>query len=550
MKKFIYIVSLALAGTLAVSCDDFLEVESNSVTPAESHNIDTEASARYAMFGILSQMQEVADRYVVLGELRGDLLTVTENSTPDLRSISNFEADSLNAYHMESELYSIINNCNYLISRIDTAVIVTNTLGDREKVLKREMAQATAIRAWSYLQLALAYGSVSYYTEPILSVDQKVSTQELDLDALAPMLISELLQWVPADDETPEQVPSYGTLGNYSSAKMFIPVRLILGDLYLLTNQYEPAAKMYFAHLLSNKLSVLNRRNGWSDNTYTRVSPNNWTGLFSTDTELQSLIHGSESYLNGQQHLAEMFDVKEDYLMAPSSAVLNLWQSQVYAYGASVSTLGDLRGAYGSYTMTTRVQGEAELEAASVSKYKNLNQTVLLYRTSTVYLRYAEAINRLGKYNMAFALLKYGLNRETFSSATRIPGYEWQDAEGNPIDYLDFGQSNLNNNEVFASNVGMHSRGCGENIDKFNSYCIESGVDSLVFVENLLLDEMALETAFEGSRFTDILRISRHRESPDFVADRIARRSSSLNAALHSRLLDQRNWYLPRKSRK
>lgn len=453
----------------------------------------------------------------------------------------HFALPTLNAYHMEAELYGIINSCNYLLSRIDTSIVITNNNGEREKVLRYEMAQAKAIRAWSYLQLLLDYGTASYYTEPIVDADQDIDSREMEMDALLPLLINDLKPWVPADDETAEQMPDYGTVGDYASSQLFIPIRALLGDLYLYLNDYEAAARLYYAHLLSNSLTVQARRNSWTDNTFTRVS-GNWTSLFSLASEMQSVIQCTTDYIHSQSQLSKMFGEKEDYLLAPSAAGRQLWESQTYAYGTTVSTLGDLRGPNGTFDYTTVLRGETETEVASVTKYKNLPQTVVLYRTSTIYLRYAEAINRLGKHNMAFALLKYGLTREKLLVPSYVPTDEFTDGNGQVISYLDFGQGNLNYDAIFSANASMHSRGCGERISEFRSYAIESGVDALLFVEDALLTEMALETAYEGNRFADILRIGRHRHSTAFVAATIGKRAP----ALTSYLQDESHWYLPR----
>ena len=340
---------------ISVSCDDFIEVDSNSVIPVEDYKIDNPATARNTMFGILAQLQRVADKYVVVGELRGDLLTTTENSTQDLRDIADFCADSLNAYHLESELYAIINSCNYLLSRIDTNVTITNNQGEREKVLKYEMSQAKAIRAWCYLQLLLDYGVATYYTEPIIAVDQPVDGVERRLNTLVPILIADLLPLVPSDPEIAESLPDYGTVDRYPSKQLFIPVRVLLGDLYLYMNEYEQAAQMYYAHLLSNSLTVLPRRNVWTDNTFTKES-GNWTSLFSETSEMQTVIQCSADYIESQSHLMDMFDNKKDYLFAPSAVGLNTWETQTYAYGTTVSTQGDLRGPYGTMDMLLSIK--------------------------------------------------------------------------------------------------------------------------------------------------------------------------------------------------
>lgn len=78
-------------------------------------------------------------------------------------------------------------------------------------------------------------------------------------------------------------------------------------------------------------------------------------------------------------------------------------------------------------------------------------------------------------------------------------------------------------------------------------------------VETLILDEMALETAFEGTRMGDLIRIARHKnlenpgEGTEWFAWKISRRSLNLgpyeeptqkDTRLYNLLLDENNWYL------
>ncbi len=77
-------------------------------------------------------------------------------------------------------------------------------------------------------------------------------------------------------------------------------------------------------------------------------------------------------------------------------------------------------------------------------------------------------------------------------------------------------------------------------------------------VETLIADEMALETAFEGSRYYDLMRIARHRNAAGFdgtswFAWTIARRSLNLapyeqpeqvDFNIYNTLLNTNNWYL------
>ena len=66
-------------------------------------------------------------------------------------------------------------------------------------------------------------------------------------------------------------------------------------------------------------------------------------------------------------------------------------------------------------------------------------------------------------------------------------------------------------------------------------------------VEDLIVDEMALETAFEGNRFADLMRVAQHRNDPTYLADKVARRKGEnhpRNEELFVRLSTPDNWFI------
>ena len=64
-------------------------------------------------------------------------------------------------------------------------------------------------------------------------------------------------------------------------------------------------------------------------------------------------------------------------------------------------------------------------------------------------------------------------------------------------------------------------------------------------VEDMIINEMALEGSFEGYRFYDLMRVALRRGDPAYLAEPVSRRNGEVNDAMRTLLLDTKNWYLP-----
>ncbi len=64
-------------------------------------------------------------------------------------------------------------------------------------------------------------------------------------------------------------------------------------------------------------------------------------------------------------------------------------------------------------------------------------------------------------------------------------------------------------------------------------------------VENLIVDEEALEFAFEGYRFYDLLRVALRRGDNSYIANKIAvRNGSDTSSGVSTDLTNPANWFL------
>jgi len=684
------IKNITLCGCVAlglgmVSCEDMMTVDTGDKAYTSAND------TLYSYLGIMRAMQDVAERQVILGEIRGDLVSSTEYTTDTLYAISNFDnpKDQSCSMLQVSDYYNVINNCNFYINNCDT-----NTVKSNIKYMIPEYTQVKAIRAWAYLQLVKNYKEVPYITEPVKNLDIvknfDYKNNVVNKDNLIDKFIEDGL--VAAVDVN---YPQYGTTtekwgkwnnGNVDiSARLcYVPIRLVLGDAYLLrgqdTGDYENAAKYYYEFLKHEKTPMVvdycepvvqqdkvvrSRINGsWGE----------WAGQYSYDeekSEVITTIPGSANAGLGKlltrvadiygfqpsSSQSTMSETKKDddgnesteysaagaininptykRQYAPSYAFADLNNEQTFVEYKGLSSASAINTVTYVENCDARYLGCISSVTYESDKYQLCSKAakityyycIPVYRKTLIWLRLAEAINRAGYPEFAFAILKDGINDYTIPSVVdRVdykrlvkevdgtPYYYRVNAEGliiyedtantskryafdedgnfvsysgkiigySPVqdtlrsrvmDYGSFGAmyyipledslriEKFNNflnfkDEVWDYTYGIHARGCGFDSWSQDNYTtnISGYLDSVYYdysklllakgvtlgkasqeeiingVENIIVDELALETAFEGNRFTDLVRIAEHKnasgfDGTDWLAKKIANRN-------------------------
>ncbi|UKK50921.1 RagB/SusD family nutrient uptake outer membrane protein [Prevotella sp. E13-17] len=540
-------------GMTLTSCQDMMDMDSPQVVYDTNHQIDHANDSIYSVMGVLAQLQDIADRVVLMGELRGDLMTVdAQVANTDLQDIDRLQFSTTNQYALSRDFYSIINNCNYILAHMDTTI----TEG-QSKVLLPEYAQVKTLRAYTYWQLALIQGEVNYFTQPLTDVSSGIwlDKAKTDLDALSLLLIDDLEPFVNT------RALDFGSVDGWNSSEFFLPTAMLLGDLYLYNNRYEEAAAAYYNLICQRHLTVSSSfATTWQSTTRHELN-NGQRRAYVSDVITRQVFDSGLRSAHSQLHkltYGVRYD-KEDGATAllPVKAFTDWMQGRVHFHtdnGQAISRYfyGDLRGvaelsngkfvgnAFGPATddnssfYITKFYNNLSGSETDVLEHRSLTSLALL-RPSTVYLRYAEAINRAGFPTTAFAVLKYGLNSVMYDTIQhRVDTLELQRYPA----YIDF------HDPQFNQNVGTAARGLGLGIrwDK-TQYVIPAGVDSVDYVERAILEEMAAESCFEGNRFFDLLRISHHRpDHPLFMAKKVSAKYADAEAA-EQRLRILSTWF-------
>ena len=728
-KTIIALAAIATASaSLLTSCNDMMTVDAGDKVYVNAQD------TLYSYLGIMRAMQDVAERQVVLGEIRGDLVSPTEYATDTLSAISGFDNPQDESCSMlnVADYYNVINNCNFYIHNCDTNAVKSNI-----KYMIPEYAQVNAIRAWAYLQLVKNYREVPYITEPVsnLEVVENFNYQAnlVNKDNLIDRLIEDgLLRMV--DTPYPQYGNTSNTWGTWSngskdiSARLcFIPIRVVLGDLYLLRgngeSDYRQAAQYYFDFLkneatplyaqgcIATKMrsgivadSWLNSWGQWA-NTYSYASETNEVittipgaanaglgkmltrvadifGYTPSSSQSSAETADDEGEGTGEYDVSGAISVIRNYKRqyCPSEAYNDVNSDQTYIiYKAStlggqadiMSLIENHDARYGiSVEADFSYEGETYPLCSKAARNFDFYYTIPIYRKTLVWLRLAEAINRAGYPEFAFAILKDGLNQYTIpvmATKTTATNNEYDfggviynkkinsdtgvevyvtpedpktgftlDEEGNLVEYgssvstskwqyeqtisysremrrgsdepmyyltdtlrlTHFNQWLNFKDDVWNGTYGIHAKGAGilklssdgkntqwtsNNLGQlltniygkkdsvyydYKAQLLSHGIaaiasptlaDTIDAVENIIVDELALETAFEGNRFTDLVRIAQHKDASgkqgtQWLARKIANRGSrkasstapaidGYDGTLYTKLLNQQNWY-------
>lgn len=612
MKKIAYLIA-GLFAFGVTSCSDMLDVDSSSelFEPDMNHKTDSV----FYTFGVMTAMQQLADIYVLQNEMRGDLVSPAQYADINLKKLADYSADGTNAYDSAYVYYRVINNVNYYLAHRDTTLSDGST-----NLVTNEYGAMLAFRAWAYLQAVRQYGTVKYITRPLTAISdiENDNSPRYDIYQLASALIPELEKYSGLS------VPSYGNItcgtGNnsevssktISSYQSFIPVDVILGELYLERGQegdYMLAAQHFYKYLDNNaarmflvQLSGSSPFDWFSTGNFARPSDFpmgvgyiSWSSYIfaNQSTFVVSHIPMAQNYMAGTTTKLPLlygfnyYTANDDSVYAtqpqivPSRNFYAIADSTDCYYASNTDltglTINSFRGSdlrrYGSFDDEVIVA-----DTATERMLKFMDANVILYRNSTIWLRLAEALNRAGYPDAAFAVLKDGLKSSIIGNTKYLtPETETLLTTVLPV----CSPSNINS-QYYMNNVGIHSWGasCGESVATstgapngplggthspyqmdtivglkmaqiardFNVPMTYTKADTINAVEDLICDEYAMEFAFEGTRYSDLTRLARRKNRENTYGSNFgglwfARKMAFKNPAKD--LSIESNWYLP-----
>jgi len=450
LYRYIYPIAMILLTVLTLnSCKKTFDIEpKDSIEASKMYRNVKDADA--AVLGVYSKFLGIATQYVVLNELRADLMDVTNSASDYLKEINNHSVSSGNPYADPKPFYEVILNCNDVLKNF---TIMRDELKFTQDEYYQRYSDIAALRSWIYLQLAIQYGTVPYVIQPFEKVsDLKDESKypKVELNAMIDSLIN-CMQALPYKEDYPVTATLMGiSSGNYTTTPFFINKRILLGDLYLWKGNYLQAASNYKAVLdvggaidfdtyriegaqvggiatAYQDLSInYTMRYNWSD-IYGLINSNTlgWRSIFARPQDklyynewLWQLFFDSNTQPNSP--FVELFANygAGKYELKPSQQAMDNWNSQVQNNGFPYDARGQL-----SYSTSSGqpVIMKYLYEYDLLYPYKKPGR-LFLYRTAGLHLHYMEAANRDNMCKLALALLNTGIRHE-FS-------VYWDDGQG------------------------------------------------------------------------------------------------------------------------
>ncbi|GAB3028259.1 hypothetical protein GCM10027051_36660 [Niabella terrae] len=606
LNKIHLLLSAGLVGLMfsAISCKKVLEtLPEDKLDQQMVYN--TLADADAVVLGIYGQVAALGDRYILLNELRADLVDVTVNADPWLQQLSNHEVAADNPYADPTPFYRIILNCNDALKNFQL-------MAEESKLSQEEFAQRfsdiAVLRTWLYLQLGIHYGAVPYITDPVETVKDIARLNDLprlNFDGLIDQLIADVKD-LPYTEylSYPTGSSLVFTVDGSNTQRIFINKQQVLGELYLWKGDYNQAAYWY-KKLLSgmdvgaprieyqvneNRISSFNFRvsfersqEGSSLINSLTDDESSWRSIFALPNTTMSWsyvwnwsIPYSNNFAPGNPFV-ELISKAGYYKIRPSQRIMDLWNAQTLTNGVPWDARGKLSyeiAADGDPVITKLTDN-----AAGPLDLLNKGGQWNIYRAAGAHLRFAEAANRAGKGRLAYALLNNGLISTyyygSFSSGGTMTPANFFELES-MITYEGFGESrqtfpenstyyfDAQNNDKLTRgpwyrNAGIRGRAMmprlelpgieyGPGTNGNGSVMTAFNVDP-VLLEDKIIEEDALELAFEGERWSDLTRIARRRNDNAFLADKIydklQKAGNPKAGAVRAKLMDRANWYLP-----
>jgi starch-binding outer membrane protein, SusD/RagB family len=313
---------------------------------------------RSAGLGLYALQQDLVEQLLILGELRGDLLKITENAPPELIDVQNFNIKKDNPYASPRNFYKLISACNKLIRQLESAY--PDVLDKTKPITNydRLYGEVLCMRAWAYFNAVRIYKKAPFIPETLTDVEEVEKYVNSESSYIVPyyinfaangyhndtirdttiVLTKQFLNQKTVIDIFTKQLENNikATGVNHSiinrDATWSVTIwndyarRALLGQMYLFDGNYTSAIEHFNPILYDNTSETAEIRYGLDK----KFSKNSWKNIF-TGIEPYEHIFTLWFGKSGQQthNIQTMFSIlpPNKYYLKPTASAISYWES-------------------------------------------------------------------------------------------------------------------------------------------------------------------------------------------------------------------------------
>ena len=563
-------VGCVVAMMAFTACSDFWNPETDDEFKAdEGYTSNTEMYSGF--LGIMTKMQAVGDKEILLTETRGDLIEPTQESSNELIALYNYDQNLQgNSYANPQNYYEVIIACNDYLANMSRYKSRPNVDASAWEAL---VASAVRTKVWTYKTLAEIYGQAVWFDDPITEVSDIRQGDRFQLLSLSG-IIDKCLQLMDTGFEgvsTKLDIDWYEWLDpthsvSLSSSQyrkwnyMTPPYAGLYAELCLWKGAVLDAASQnatdYYKKAADVLLEALGKQiNVTSDpgsNVYwlpSAATPGHYSPIWNNTQPypceaLSAIIY---DYTNNQtntllKHFSNEYPNK--YLLHPAPLAKERFLSATFNPGA---TTGDTRykcvfGNSGGLDYISKFRPVGS--SARVNAFQD-DCHVYIYRATQYHMMLCEALNHLKRFIALNAVLNTGVKAGDDDNCFHTGSPEWEGfastVDPTKCDWTgtaNWGTRRYPSMGIRGCFTGLVPRTLMDNTHELGE------LGTIKFNDLALLDESMLEFAAEGKVYPMINRMVVRYADPAIAADRICPKyeDEALGAAVRSKIMDGGYW--------
>ena len=361
------------ASLLLVSCESFFEPDQGLIVD-ESKYFNDWNEYRAAELGLYALQQELVTQLVVLGEVRADLVNITENADRDLIEVATFQITPGNKYASPLNFYRLIGACNRLSTQLE--MDHPEVLMDTDvTIYDRLYGEVLCMRAWAYFNAVKIFRKVPYIWPSLTTVEDIDAYVSSSKTIINPMRINYgpdgydndtiygdtiVLDRIYLDLATladtidyqlTEKVKTVGVLHNLVNGDPSWDVTIwnrfakecLLGQINLELGNYVEAVRHFDQIMYYSKYNIVGSfvRFGLDN----KFSNNSWRNIFSgidADEHILTLWFNKSYQQQNQLQILFSNEVPNLYMLKPTRSAIEKWESQWRDFARIENTNPDL----------------------------------------------------------------------------------------------------------------------------------------------------------------------------------------------------------------